>query len=109
MPNDNDVAVVQFKPKKPIVIEQLPTTGLIMSGTVDLDAVTTVVQGVPVDADTLILGTLQEKRNGIGGITLVELIAIEPLPGGSNSFKVYLTIGMAVGQSILLGFSVIKA
>jgi len=103
------IPVIQFKSKRPPQSGFVfPTSGLIMGGTVDLEAVTTVVQGVPVDADTYILGTLQEKRNGIGGITLVELIAIEPLPETANSFKVSLTVGMAVGQSILMGFSVFK-
>jgi len=106
MPPDN-IPVVQFKSKRPIP-EQFPTSGLIMGGTVDIEAVTTIVAGVPVDADTYILGTLQEKRNGIGGLTLVQLISCQPLPDGSNSFKVELTVGMVGGQSILLGFTLFK-
>jgi len=107
MPPADNIPVIQFKSKKPIP-EQFPTSGLIMGGTIDLEAVTTIVAGVPVDADTYILGTLQEKRNGVGGLTLVQLISIQPLPETANAFKVDLTIGMAVGQSILMGFSVFK-
>jgi len=103
----DEIPVVQFRSRRPITTD-FPTSGLIMGGTVDLEAVTTIVAGVPVDADTYILGTLQEKRLGIGGLTLVELLAIEPLPDGSSSFKVSLSVGMAVGQSILLGFTVFK-
>ena len=98
-----ETAIVQFKSKKPIA--QLPTQGFIMSGTVDLEAATTVVAGVPVNADTLIIGTLQEKKNGLLGV-LIDFIAVEPLPDGSNSFKVYLTTAPLLNQTVLLGFAV---
>ena len=105
MPETN-IPVVQFKSKRPIA--EFPTQGYILSGTVDLDAATTIVSGVPIQStDTVILGVLQEKKVG-ASLGLVNLISIQALGIGSSAFKVDLTTAPLVNQTILLGFAVFE-
>lgn len=95
-------STVEFKSKRPL--QQIETL-LVVGGTVELDAMNTVVTGVPVNVDTYITGTLQEKKLGLAGV-LITLIALEPTPGGSNSFIARLSLAPTLGQTVLLGFNV---
>jgi len=78
--------------------------GLVSTGTVDLESVNDIVTGVVIGPDSLVLGTLQERKTG-AALGLINLIACEPLQG-LNAFRAHLTTAPLANQTVLLGFAV---